>query len=317
MIVLHNGRNVTDYISVINWGGSKSEVARKLELTVINAPNDKNIPVLVMGLADTVSLFEDDGATERFRGFITDREASSVTGTVSYTAYDILYYATKSKGTYNFSGKPAEAITQMVCSDVGIPVGSLASTGLKQKLIVQDKTIYDIIMQAYTNAHKQNGRNYYATAKRGLLNVEEMGKVVLGIELTEDSNITSSKYKETLNNMVNKVKIYDGEGNPVGVVQNGADVSRYGVFQATYTKEKDKDAGTVARGMFKSVEKTFELQCVNYSDAVTGAGAIIRDRATGLNGIVWIDSDTHTWTNGVATMNLSVTLKQVMDTREE
>ena len=36
---------------------------------------------------------------------------------------------------------------------------------------------------------------------RDSLNVEEMGKVVCSIEITEDSNITSSNYKESITNM--------------------------------------------------------------------------------------------------------------------
>lgn len=239
-----------------------------------------------------------------------------VLGYTQDTCYDLLFYTIKSNATYNFSSKTAEAITQMVCDDMEIPVGSLAQTGLTQKLIVQNVSIYEIIMRAYTQAYQQNGVSYRVVAKKGYLNVEEMGKVVCSIEITEDSNITSSNYKESITNMVNKVRIYDGEGKPQGVVQNDADVKKYGIFQQTYTKEEGKDATTTAKSMFKTVEKTFTLECVNLNEAVTGAGAVVRDSSTGLSGVVWIDADTHTWQNGVATMSLTVTLKQMMDTKE-
>lgn len=316
MIIVHKDTDITEYVSSMSWGGSRSEVARKLELKVVNAPLDSNIKPLTINLADPIYLFEDDGITELFRGFVTEREASSKHGVVTYVAYDLLFYTLKSKATYNFSSKTAEAITQMVCDDMEIPVGSLASTGLTQKLIVQNKSIYEIIMQAYTQAYQQNGVSYRVTAKKGYLNVEEMGNVVCEIELTEDSNITSSNYKETLTNMVNKVRIYDGEGNPAGVVQDDNNVKKYGIFQQVYTKEEGKDPTTTAKSMFKDVEKTFTLECVNFNGAVTGSGAVVRDSSTGLSGLVWIDSDTHTWNNGVATMSLTVTLKQMMDTKE-
>ena len=315
MIVVHKNTDITEYVSSISWGGSKSEVSRKLELKIVNAPLDGNITPLIIDLADPVYLFEDDGKTELFRGFVTEREANSTQGVVTYVAYDLLFYTLKSKATYNFSSKTAETIAKMVCDDLEIPVGSLAITGIPQKLIVQNVGIYEIIMQAYTQAYQQNGKQYRVTAKKGLLNVEEMGKVVCEIELTEDSNITSSQYRETLTNMVNKVRIYDGEGNPAGVVQNDADVKKYGVFQQVYTKEEGKDPNTTAKSMFKGVEKTFTLNCVNHNGAVTGAGAVVRDSSTGLSGLVWIDADTHTWNNGVATMSLTVTLKLMMDTK--
>ncbi len=316
MVVIHKNKDITSYVSSISWGGSRSEVARKLELKVVNAPLDNNITPLIIDLADPVYLFDDDEKTELFRGFVIEREASSTQGVVTYVAYDLLFYTLKSKATYNFSSKTAETITTMVCNDMEIPVGSLASTGLTQKLIVQNVSIYEIIMQAYTQAYQQNGKSYRVTAKKGYLNVEEMGKVVCEIELTEDSNITSSQYKETLTNMVNKVCIYDGEGNPAGVVQNDDDIKKYGIFQQVYTEEEGKDPNTTAKSMFNGVEKTFTLNCVNHNGAVTGAGAVVRDSSTGLSGVVWIDADTHTWNNGVATMNLTVTPKEIMDTKE-
>ena len=316
MVVLHKGTDITEYVCSMSWGGSRTEVARKLEFSVVNAPLDSNITPLIIDLADPVYLFEDDGKTELFRGFVTEREANSAQGTITYVAYDLLFYTLKSKATYNFSSKTAETIAKMVCEDLEIPVGSLAVTGIPQKLIVQNTSIYEIIMQAYTQAHQQNKISYRVSAKNGLLNVEEMGKVVCDIELTEDSNITKSQYKESLANMVNKVRIYDGEGNPVGVVQNDDDVKKYGIFQQVYTKEDGKDPNTTAKSMFKEVEKTFTLTCINHNEAVTGAGAVVKDSSTGLSGLVWIDADTHTWSNGVATMSLTVTLKQMMDTKE-
>ena len=316
MIVIHKDRDITSYVSSVSWGGSRSEVARKLELKVVNAPLDNNITPPTIDLADPVYLFDGDGKTELFRGFVVEREANSAQGVVTYVAYDLLFYLLKSKATYNFNTKKAETIAQMVCDDLEIPVGTLASTGLTQKLIVQNVSIYEIIMQAYTQAHQLNGKQYRVTAKKGLLNVEEMGKVTCEIELTDSSNITSSQYKETLTNMVNKVRIYDGEGNQTGVVQNDDDVKRYGIFQQVYTEEEGKDPTTTAKSMFNGVEKTFTLNCVNNNEAVTGAGVVVRDSITGLSGLVWVDADTHTWNNGVATMSLTVTLKQIMDTKE-
>jgi hypothetical protein len=314
VIVWHKEQDITEYITSLSWGGSKSAVARKLELSVVNAPLDENIKPLSIELADPIYLFEDDGETEIFRGYIVDREAKSATGTVSYTAYDMLYYTLNSSATYNFKGNTAEEIARAVCNDMQIPVGELVSTGLKQKLIVQDKSLYEIIMQAYTQAHESNGLYYIVTAKKGNLNVEEMGKVVCEVELTEDTNILSSSYRESLNGMVNRVKIYNGSGSQVGVVEN-EDI-KYGVFQKTYTKESGKDAYTTANSMFKGIEKTFTLECLNHNGAVTGAGAIIYDKTTGLKGLVWIESDTHTWSGGVAKMSLTVTLKEFMDTKD-
>lgn len=42
----------------------------------------------------------------------------------------------------------------------------------------------------------------------------------------------------------------------------------------------------------------------------------MQDGATGLSGIFWIDSDTHTWENGTHIMNLELNFKNIMDEKE-
>ena len=78
MIVVHKDTDITEYVSSMSWGGSRSEVARKLELHIVNAPLDKNITPLTINLADPVYLFEDDGKTELFRGFVVEREGLQI-----------------------------------------------------------------------------------------------------------------------------------------------------------------------------------------------------------------------------------------------
>ena len=103
MKILHKLENdITDYVISIEWSGSKSQVTRKLEITVVNAPYDPNIKQLNLKLAETLYLYSDDLKTEYFRGFIVERERSSKTGNITYTAYDLCYYTKKSKATYNF-----------------------------------------------------------------------------------------------------------------------------------------------------------------------------------------------------------------------
>lgn len=316
MKVLHTLANdITDYVTSIEWSGSKPQCTRKLGIQVVNAPYDKNIKQLNIKLGETLYLYSDDMKTEYFRGFVTERERSSQTGTITYTAYDIGYYLTKSSATYNFKGKTAETITKVVCDDFKIPVGSLAKTGHSQKLIVKNCKIYDIIMKAYTQAHQVNKKLYMVKASKGKLSVVEYGATICTYELTEDTNIYKSSYKESLSNMVNKVKIYDGDGKQIGVVESKSN-QKYGIFQKTYTKEKDKNATTAAKSLLTGVEKTATIEAIGMMQAVTGNGITIVDSATGLKGLFWIIADTHKWVKGVHTMTLSLEFKKSMDEKE-
>lgn len=316
MKILHTLANdITDYVTSIEWSGSKPQCTRKLGIQVVNAPYDKNIKQLNIKLGETLYLYSDDMKTEYFRGFVTERERSSQTGTITYTAYDIGYYLTKSSATYNFKGKTAETITKVVCDDFKIPVGSLAKTGHSQKLIVKNCKIYDIIMKAYTQAHQVNKKLYMVKASKGKLSVVEYGATICTYELTEDTNIYKSSYKESLSNMVNKVKIYDGDGKQIGVVESKSN-QKYGIFQKTYTKEKDKNATTAAKSLLTGIEKTATIEAIGMMQAVTGNGITIVDSATGLKGLFWIIADTHKWVKGVHTMTLSLEFKKSMDEKE-
>lgn len=314
MVVKHKGRDITACVNSMIWGGSTSEVARKLELKIVNAPLDPNISAPILNLADEVYLYGDKGE-ELFRGYVIDREASSVAGSVTYVAYDLLYYTLKSNISENYRFRTAGSITQKACGWAKVPVGELAETAVIEKMIVQNKSIYDVIMQAYTIAHNLDNKSYCVTAREGKLNVEEMGKRMCSVPLTEGTNITSSIYKETLGSMVNRVALYNSNGLKVGTEENKEDL-KYGVFQQVYSQEEGKDLKTTARGLLHGIDKTFELQCVNNNEAITGAGVTIQDTTTGLKGLAWIVADTHTWTNGVATMSLTIALQQMMDVRE-
>lgn len=310
--------DITQYVSSIEWGGSKSQVARKLVIRVANAPYDPNFKILNIPLGDKLFLYSDDEKTEYFQGFVTDRERLSKTGEITYTAYDILYYTIKSTGTYNFQGKTAEKITKVVCDDFKIPVGSLIKTGHSQKLIAKDKKIYDIIMAAYTQAHNHTKKLYQVRASKGKLSVIEYGATICEYQLTEGTNISQAQYKESLEKMINRVRIYDGNGKQIGVVENKTDQKKYGIFQSTHTKSKDKNATVDAKAKLSSVEKTATVQAngEKMMDAIAGNGIYIQDSASGLTGLFWINTDTHKWSKGVHTMTLTLEFKKNMDTKE-
>ena len=175
----------------------------------------------------------------------------------------------------------------------------------------------DYILSAYTQAHQVNKKLYMVRASKGKLNVVEYGATVCTYELDENTNITESAFKETLENMVNKVRIYDGDGKQIGVVQNTKN-QKYGIFQETYTKEKDKNATTTAKSKLHGIDKTATIKALgkNMMAAITGNGVAVVDKATGLKGLFWIIGDTHVWEKGVHTMTLTLEFKKAMDTKE-
>ena len=297
--------DVSNMISTIKWSGSISEIARVLELEFLYPLHDYYVPKIYPNIGDTMYLYDDNGE-ELFRGRVFYNERLSEQGTIQITCYDDAIRLSKSKGTYNFKNKTAEAITKTVCNDLGISIGKLASTGIPQKMLCSNMGMYEIIKSAYEGASKQNKKKYHITMKQGKLNVEEMGKEVLDYILKADSNILDSAYSENAEGVVNKVKIYDEEDQYLGVVQNDELINLVGIFQEVYIKEEDKQAKTVASSMLQGITKEATVTVKGNTSCLSGKAIRVEDSLTKIVGSFYIESDEHEWSNGqyIATLNL-------------
>lgn len=231
--------DITQAVSSVSWGGSVSQAARTAEIAVINAPNDKNVKNLKLAIAagHTIKLYE--GGKVIFVGEVITKESTSETGTVTYYCTDLLNHLLKSTDVYNFADTTAEKITKKVCADFEIDTGTIVATNAPiKKMIIDGSSIYDIIMQAYTKAAKQTGKKYICRMNGTKLTVKVKGTVVSNFVLAEEYNITNTRYEETIDNMVNIVKIYDDAGKQIGEVKKDKWVNKYGIYQQIYKKRK-------------------------------------------------------------------------------
>ena len=297
--------DVTNMISEIRWSGSMSEIARVLEIQFLYPLHDYYTPKIYPNIGDTMYLYDDTGE-ELFRGKVFYNERLSEQGTIQITCYDDAIRLSKSKGTYNFKNKTAEAITRTVCNDLGISIGKLASTGVPQKMLCSNMGMYEIIKSAYEGASKQNKKKYHIAMKQGKFYVEEVGKKVLGYTLKADSNILESAYSENAEGVVNKVKIYDENDQYLGVVQNDELIGLVGVFQEIYVKEEDKQAKTVAQSMLQGIAREAQVTVKGNTSCISGKAIKVEDSLTKLVGSFCIESDEHEWSSGQYIITISI-----------
>lgn len=310
--------NITQAVTSISWGGSVSEAARTAEISVINAPSDKNVESLKLNIAagDIIKLFEDGELL--FLGEVQTSRKTSETGSITYSCYDLLNHLLRSTGVYNFKNTTAERITEKVCADIGIKTGTITATKVPlKKMLFDGDTFYDIIMKAYTQAAKQTGKKYICRMDGTKLSVEIKGDKVKKFILKEGCNITNTSYEETIENMVDIVKIYNDKNKQAGVVKNEKHIEKYGIYQGIYKKEEGINAATAAKEMLNGIEKKISVEGVDGDlDCIAGNGVKIQDKTTGLKGLFWIESDAHTWENNIHTMNLELSFKNTIDSKE-
>ncbi len=300
----NKSEDITELYSSATWSGNEEEVARRLELQVLNPLQDYYIPKVDLQLGGFIISYNDK-EKELFQGLILSKEKSSQNSNISLVCVDALYYANKSKAIHNFNKKTAEEITTTLCNEAKIVIGALAVTGIAQDLPANN-TVFNLIKDAYDYAGSLNGKYYIISMRQGKIYVEEKAKSANFVILASDSNISDSTYKETLESMVNIVKIYDDTGKQIGEVKNNGNIKAYGVFQETYEEETDKNYNMVANNMLKGVEKTFSIEATGNDECISGTYVTFNDKLTGISGDYTIISDNHTFSEGTHIMRLEL-----------
>ena len=110
----------------------------------------------------------------RFCGFVMKKERTDAQ-MITVTAYDMLFYLAKNKGTYVYWDKTAKDVVAMIAGEYGLPTGTLQDTVWKiPQRIEQGQTLLDMIQAALTLTQHATGKEYFLY----------VGKVQLSLEST-------------------------------------------------------------------------------------------------------------------------------------
>ena len=309
--------DISNACTRIIWKGSASEASRSVDFDYINAPYDNTVNLPSISTGDYISL-EDSKEGEIFFGQIFGVEKSSQTGTITFTAYDMMKHLLESTGQYNFKNLTAEAIASQVCADIQVPIRHLHPTGVNIASMICDKMkMYDIVMAAYTKAHKITGDKYFAMIYKRGLGVYKTEWAVKGFTLSESTNIYASSISESMGNIKNKVLIFDDKGKQSGEVKDDGSIKKFGIFQEIYSKEEGIDPNTGAKNLLKvQPTQSIKISAVGDINCLSCYFVEVKDTATGLSGKYWIASDSHTFENGTHKMELELRFDSLMDTKD-
>ena len=316
MKLLTGGKDISQLIEKITWSGDTSQVSRKINFTIAQNKKDTLFPNVSIDIGDEI-IMQDNEGNNIFGGIIFDADKKCSSKTVSYLAYDLLFYVNQSDVNMVFSGTPESIVTQ-ICQKLDIPCGELAPTnGVVVKSPCFGKKAYKAIMMAYTVAARKNGTKYIPLIKNiNQLCVIEKG-TLCGAVMTGDYNLIDTEYKSTLQNLVNRVIITNSKGNQIKVIEDAESIQKYGLVQKVMKQSDKEDISAEAQKALVSVENSGSVSGVpNDFRAVSGYSIIVQDEVSGLYGQFYIESDTHTFTNGKAQMDLTLAFENLMDEEE-
>lgn len=281
MNVSVNGADITKYIESISWSGDENQLARKVTITYLYAPQDPNVHNVTVQKGDRLLLT--DGKIW-FDGIVLRESRSENSIQMQNIAYDYAWYL-RSKALGMYKGSPAE-VTAQVCAEFGIPCGSLYDPGGEVEVIsTGEKTIIQVIQAAY------EGQDAHIFMDGSSLCVEKYGADLVGV-VTGDDSVTDASYESSIENLVNKVVILDAAEQPVGEVDNG--LFQYGTIQEAYKSAGDgKDPAGEAAKLLSGIEDSGKVVVVGNPALQTGKAVIVEKVNSKIRGRFSIISDEH------------------------
>lgn len=192
---------------------------------------------------------------------------------ITATAYDQLRYC-KAKDTIVVKNDTIDSLVRKMCNYFGLRAGSLASTGYKLPVSVQDdKTWLDIIYTAISDTLMNTGKWYCLRDEFGSIGVRDLEELQLDLVLGDESFAYDYEYEKSIDdNFYNQIKIVsDNESTgkrDVYIARDSNSIEKYGLLQ--YFEVLDKNANpsqakakadTLLRLYNREVE-TIDLDCL-------------------------------------------------------
>lgn len=314
--LLVNGVDVINLVPTVTWSGDYLQCARTLEFGAVTSPTDKQIPVINCPTGAAVQLLQDN--TLLFEGFVFDRDKATNSSIMDITCFDRGIYLKRNEKSYKFKNSSPEAAAKRICADFGIPVGDIVSTGYSLNRNFPEAALYDIIQTAYTLASAKTKKKYQVGFRGAKLCVWEKSAVTNAPQIAAGVNLMDAATSESIQNMVNQVAIYDKNDNLVKTVKNAELVKLYGVLQSAIKQADGEDTAAKAQKLMddNGVEQKITVNCLGDTRYITGTSVIVQEPYTGLKGLFYIDSDTHSWKNGVYTNKLVLNFRAMMDEKQ-
>lgn len=322
---LIDDKDVTEYIISFTWSGDNNEAARKVEFSIAfnNVSKDSSFinPNIKLGSTVIIKYIEsisdlDSKEITLFKGkiWIQNRDTSSFEK--RFTAYDDLIFLAKSKLNKKFKDSTVYDDIKQVANEWGFNVVLDKGVTLDAKgdFIADGMSCTEIFKKALSLQSAKDNKKYSIMAldeNNNIIIGDNSTKEVANFSLTDKTNIISSSHGESIENLVSLVYISDtnGDTSPDKSVKGEWAFNRFGKITEIYKPDDKVDTKTAATQLLHSVDIEASLSAIGNIYCVAGKSIEIQEE--NLKGKFFIKSDSHSFSNGQHTMNLTLDFTQL------
>jgi hypothetical protein len=237
---------------------------------------------------------------------------------ITVTAYDQLRYC-KAKDTIVVKNDTIDSLVRKMCNYFGLRAGSLASTGYKLPVSVQDdKTWLDIIYTAISDTLMNTGRWYCLRDEFGSIAIRELQELRLDLVFGDEALAFDYEYEKSIDDdFYNQIKIVsdneDTGKRDVYITKDSGSIAKYGLLQyfevldKNYNPSQAKAKADALLQLYNREVETLELNCLGDTRVRAGNSFFGQIGDIDLNRRLIVRSVTHKFIP-VHTMSLEVML---------
>lgn len=324
-LVLNTGDGRQLYLREVlgspSWEESLEESAVRLRCT-FSAPNQAELAALLrgsQGLALTGLPFGKAEPIQLWQGIVWSvTEGIKRAPNLPLTAYDHLIYATKHQDDWLYeAGQTATAIIRHSAAKLGIPIGTLAETGVALKRQLQrGATLWKLWTDALRETAKLGGGLYRLRMDGGKLHLVQLGANSTVWLLEVGQNVMDGELPWSRDGVTTTVKVVgqaDGDTTrPTLAIYEDKELTRqHGRIQRVLSDPDVETAGAameLGRQAVRGPEETASLTAPDINTLRAGDAVVLR--MDGKDYRLIVDQVEHDGARGPGTMRLTLATEQ-------
>ena len=272
------------------------------------------------GEGDCVQLLINDEVI--FQGFVFTKERDK-NHFIKVTAYDQLRYL-KNKDTYNYTYKKASDVVMMIVNDFKLKYGAIDNSKyVIAKRLDENKTLFDIILNACDITYKNTGNRFILFDKGGRLYFRNEKDLKLDFSIAiNDGSLIDFNCKTDINeDTYSKVKVFQKDDRKKiyksYLYENSDGISNFGVlqyFEKLPTEYNEFQVKSYAQNILKEkcrVKRNLSIKCLGLGQGehnIRAGNSIFIDKLDIgeelLNGYYVITKCKHSFENNLHTIEI-------------